>query len=67
MAQLTSYAASADMKAISCTGQDSDGDGYISCTAKQNNDTGSIVALECGYGWNTGCKLAQAKNINYNN
>lgn len=49
-----------------CSGADSDHDGYTSCTFVQAD--GNIQALECGYdvivaplGQNTGCKVALPK------
>lgn len=51
---------------VSCSGRDSDGDGYVSCSAAV---AGDVKAIECGYdmvvvpvgGQNTGCKVAQPK------
>ena len=44
-----------DYKHVSCSEQDSDGDGYVSCTVR--NATG-LIAIECaGFGLYTGCRL----------
>ena len=44
---------------ISCTGMDTDGDGYVSCTAVGRNDTSKKEMAECAVGRfnrNSGCK-----------
>lgn len=60
-----------DIKGVACSGVDSDGDGYVSCSV--NMTDGSIRAVECGYdqmdamliitGQNTGCKLATPVSV----
>ena len=52
-----------DVVGKSCAGVDSDGDGYISCTARvRENAATSDKALECASGallsWTDGCKLS---------
>lgn len=53
---LNRFSSKAGLRPIECNGWDTDGDGYISCTAKNSKD--EIIQLQCGYGWNSGCKLA---------
>lgn len=54
---------------VSCTGQDTDGDGYVSCQALFDDlKTGSekTVLAECAVGWlnfNTGCKIPKGRLI----
>lgn len=51
---------------VACTNVDSDGDGYISCTATVDTDNGPNVVerqinAQCATGflsWNSGCKAA---------
>lgn len=49
---------------VSCTSQDSDGDGYVSCTVGQTLKTGELKAtpLECEAAWtlNEGCRIPKA-------
>ncbi len=52
---LASYSQRAGLQPIGCVGRDTDGDGYISCDAK---DGDRIVSLQCSNGWlNSGCKI----------
>lgn len=48
----------ADLHPVDCSSQDSDADGYVSCTA---NDLANmkLVDLECSYR-NTGCKVKES-------
>lgn len=64
------YAASMamDIQGVSCSGMDSDHDGYVSCTLNLGDD--KLKAINCGYdqpmalmGQNTGCKLAMPINV----
>lgn len=56
---------------IVCVGTDSDGDGYVSCTATIRGDSNQTerLDLECaraiGITWQSGCKTAQP-NLRYN-
>ncbi len=54
-----------DNASVACLQYDTDGDGYVSCTAA-NNDSKEIVAIECtgAYSWNDGCRLATGKGAN---
>lgn len=53
-----------EVAGVSCTGVDSDGDGYVSCTVrlKDPDPSGSsLLALECSRGevtFTSGCKVA---------
>lgn len=53
-----------DVAGVSCTGVDSDGDGYVSCTVRLSNPDPSghsLLALECSRGeatFTSGCKVA---------
>lgn len=64
------YAASMGLtiQGVSCSGSDSDLDGYVSCTLNLGDD--KLKAINCGYdqavaimGQNTGCKLAMPINV----
>jgi len=64
------FAASMGMEihGVSCSGSDSDQDGYVSCTLNLSDD--KLKAINCGYdqavaimGQNTGCKLAMPINV----
>lgn len=50
-----------DVKAVNCTNEDSDGDGYVSCTLSVSNPdkTVTLVPLECAaaFSVNKGCRL----------
>lgn len=49
---------------VSCTGIDSDGDGYVSCTIVSN---GEMTPIECGYFINSGCRMTVPRiNVNRN-
>ncbi|MGG6267225.1 prepilin-type N-terminal cleavage/methylation domain-containing protein [Leptolyngbya sp. AN10] len=55
---LATFSKEAGLTPISCVGQDTDGDKYVSCSAK--NSQGEITRIECAYGFlNSGCKLPQ--------
>jgi prepilin-type N-terminal cleavage/methylation domain-containing protein len=43
---------------ISCAGNDSDQNGYVSCTIRTLNPS-QLISVECasGYGWTEGCRL----------
>lgn len=48
---------------VSCTGTDSDGDGYVSCGVRVEG-LSQPISLECSRGewtFNTGCKVALPK------
>lgn len=48
-----------DLKGVSCTERDSDGDGYVSCSISHNeNGKTEIMPVECAVKWgmNSGCK-----------
>jgi len=49
---------------ISCASQDSDGDGYVSCTIAQKSKDGTIktTPIECAGTWtlNEGCRMPKA-------
>lgn len=54
-AQLDSYTQQAGLIPISCVGQDSDNNGYVSCSAKDKS--GNLISIECAYGFfASGCK-----------
>lgn len=56
---LADYAHRAGLQPIGCVGRDTDGDGYISCDAKEGD---RIVSLQCSNGWfNSGCKIRPAQ------
>jgi hypothetical protein len=44
---------------IDCSGIDSDGDGYVSCSIK--SDTNTITEIECSDIRGAGCKIKQQK------
>ena len=54
-----------EIRGVSCSGSDSDLDGYVSCTL--NETSGQRTAIECGYDQtlvidmltNTACKMAR--------
>lgn len=57
-----------EYRGLSCSGSDSDADGYVSCTFNLRN--GQIQSFECGYdqpgallGQNTGCKERMLKVV----
>lgn len=58
-----------ELKGISCSGSDSDLDGYVSCT--MNETSGQRTAIECGYDQtfqidaltNTACKMARPVTV----
>ena len=57
-AALIEYSQAAGLNPINCVARDTDGDGYVSCSAK-DPERGSIVALQCASSWgNEGCKVA---------
>ena len=43
---------------VSCMDADSDGDGYVSCTARVEGQS-APVAIECAsaYSWKSGCRM----------
>lgn len=43
---------------ISCAGNDSDQNGYVSCTIRTSSPS-QLISVECasGYGWTEGCRL----------
>jgi hypothetical protein len=48
-----------EIKGVSCTERDSDGDGYVSCSISHNeNGSVAIMPVECAIKWsaNSGCK-----------
>jgi prepilin-type N-terminal cleavage/methylation domain-containing protein len=48
-----------EVKGVSCTNRDTDGDGYVSCSISHNeNGKLSIMPVECAvkFGMNSGCK-----------
>ncbi len=49
------------VKAVSCTGIDSDGDGYVSCTIMRH-DTEAPMMVECAgaWTWSSGCRAPKA-------
>jgi hypothetical protein len=44
---------------IDCSGIDSDGDGYVSCSVKSSTD--AIIEIECSDISGAGCKIKQQK------
>jgi prepilin-type N-terminal cleavage/methylation domain-containing protein len=51
---------------VSCTDQDSDGDGYVSCSISHNeNGKTAIQPVECAAKWsmNNGCKAPKMVNV----
>lgn len=55
---LSDYSERAGLYPIGCVERDTDGDGYISCDAKDSS--GAIVPLQCsGSPLNSGCKVAR--------
>lgn len=61
------------IKGSSCSGADSDGDGYVSCSVNLSLPEGKeeVKGINCGYdrvfaplGQNTGCKIPNIQNIN---
>lgn len=51
-----------EVKAVSCVKQDTDGDGYVSCTLKLD-DAGTTKQVECAGAWNLneGCRDPKIK------
>lgn len=53
------------VKGIQCTDEDTDGDGYVSCTVSVVDKDGSLhtESAECAIDWsmNKGCKATQPK------
>ncbi len=47
-----------DVKGVSCSPRDSDGDGYVSCTISTNDKNDPIVEVEClaAYTITDGCR-----------
>jgi len=45
-----------DVKATSCVRQDTDGDGYVSCTIRLADDTTLNVECAGAYNLNSGCR-----------
>lgn len=52
---------SLEVQGGTCVYSDSDGDGYVSCTAAKVG--GELIDLECSYDRGGGCKLAEKKVI----
>lgn len=52
-----------EVQGVSCVNQDSDGDGYVSCTVKRGN--GELMAIECNpsMGLEGGCRIPARKVI----
>lgn len=48
---------------VDCMTYDSDGDGYVSCTAVRKDGTGQPIGLECGTGFacNSGCRVSAVR------
>jgi Tfp pilus assembly protein PilE len=44
------------LKNVSCTRQDTDGDSYISCTFKMEDDTTEQYECTGAWTWNSGCR-----------
>ena len=44
---------------VNCAGNDSDQNGYVSCTVRTSGASSQLISLECasGYGWTEGCRL----------
>lgn len=60
---LSDYSQRAGLQPIGYVERDTDGDGYISCDAK--DDSGAIVLLQCsGSPFNSGCKVNRVNQIN---
>ena len=50
-----------DVRAISCVGMDSDGDGYVSCTIMPKAEGSDPIQVECtGVSLNSGCRFPKA-------
>lgn len=56
-----------DVQGVSCTGIDTDGDGYVSCSVSSKGPNGTQVhAIECAraFSWNKGCRVARVIQVN---
>lgn len=68
-ARLFSSEMGLELKGVSCSGSDTDVDGYVSCTL--NETSGQRTAIECGYDQslqidrftNTACKMARPVTV----
>lgn len=56
---LQEFALKADITPIGCLDRDTDGDGYVSCTAR-DNVTKLLIDVQCASSpFNSGCKLSK--------
>jgi prepilin-type N-terminal cleavage/methylation domain-containing protein len=61
---LQEFSHTADITPIGCASRDTDGDGYISCTAR-DNVTKQLIDVQCASSpFNSGCKLSKGI-VNY--
>lgn len=66
VSQLQEYSQNAGLTPVSCMAADSDGDGYVGCSATDKD--GQIVALQCAAPsfFNTGCQSQKISVKNRN-
>lgn len=56
---LEEFSGKANITPLGCLDVDSDGDGYVSCTAR-DNITQQLIDVQCAYSrWTSGCKLSK--------